>query len=75
MAKLRKTNRLTFRELISGSKDRAEFVARFLGVLELYRLGAIGIEQAGPFSDFSVTWEQNDFSDETLASLGTDYDD
>ncbi len=75
VAKLRKTNRLTFRELISGSKDRAEFVARFLGVLELYRLGAVGIEQTGPFSDFAVTWEQSDFSDETLASLGGDYDD
>ena len=56
------------------SKDRGEFVARFLGVLELYRVGAISIEQAGPFSDFTVIWENSNFSDETLASLGTDYE-
>ncbi|MEZ7857068.1 MAG: ScpA family protein [Aquiluna sp.] len=74
VSKLRKTKRLSFRELIADSKDRGEFVARFLGVLELYRVGAISIEQAGPFSDFTVIWENSNFSDETLASLGTDYE-
>ena len=74
VSKLRKTKRLSFRELIADSKDRGEFVARFLGVLELYRVGAISIEQAGSFSDFTVIWENSNFSDETLASLGTDYE-
>ena len=74
VSRLRKTKRLSFRELIVDSKDRGEFVARFLGVLELYRVGAISIEQAGPFSDFTVIWENSNFSDETLASLGTDYE-
>lgn len=74
ISRLRSSNRLSFRELISGSQDRAEFVARFLGVLELYRVGAVSIQQSDPFADFSVIWENTGFSDETLASLGTDYE-
>ncbi len=74
VTRLRSSNRLSFRELISGSKDRAEFVARFLGVLELYRVGAVSIDQSDPFADFAVIWENASFSDETLASLGTDYE-
>ena len=75
MQRLRSKGRLSFRELIADSKDRAEFVARFLGVLELYRAGAIGINQENPFEDFMVILEDKSFGDEALSNLGGDYAD
>ncbi len=75
MKKLRAKNRMSFRELIADSADRAEFVARFLGILELYRAGAIGISQENPFDDFMVILEDEGFGDEALSNLGVDYAD
>lgn len=75
LQKLRAKNRMSFRELISDSKDRAEFVARFLGILELYRAGAVGLRQDNPFEDFFVNLEDSAFGDESLANLGVDYAD
>ena len=75
ISRLRAKGKLSFRELIADSKDRAEFVARFLGVLELYRAGAIGISQQNPFEDFMVVLEDKSFGDEALGSLGGDYAD
>ena len=71
--RLRTQNRLSFRELIADSKDRAELVARFLGLLELYRIGAIGFQQDNPFADFMVSWEAVNFTDEDLSQLGEQY--
>ena len=72
--KLRQRGSMTFRELIADAKDRAELVARFLGLLELYRLGAAGFIQADPFSDFTVVWEDRTFDLSKLSQLGADYD-
>ena len=74
VARLRQRGTMTFRELISDAKDRSELVARFLGLLELYRLGAAGFIQADPFSDFTVVWEDRAFDLSKLAQLGADYD-
>ncbi len=73
--KLRQRSTMTFRELISDAKDRAELVARFLGLLELYRLGAVGFKQSDPFSDFQVVWEDRAFDEAKLNQLGAEYDD
>ena len=75
MGKLRAKKRMSFRELIADCADRAEFVARFLGILELYRAGAIGINQENPFDDFMVNLEDAGLSDEALSNLGVDYAD
>ena len=75
MGKLRAKKRMSFRELIADSADRTEFVARFLGILELYRAGAIGISQENPFDDFIVILEDEGFGDEALSNLGVDYAD
>ena len=75
MKKLRSKNRMSFRELIADSGNRAEFVARFLGILELYRAGAIGLSQENPFDDFMVILEDTGFGDEALSNLGVDYAD
>lgn len=71
--RLRAAGKLSFRELIADAADRAEFVARFLGVLELYRIGAIGLSQDDPFSEILVSWESDSFDDEQLSRLGADY--
>ena len=71
---LRKATSLTFRELIGSVKDRAVVVARFLAVLELYRLAAISFEQDSPLGDLKLAWRAENFDDEKLATLGADYD-
>ena len=71
---LRSKGTVTFFELIREVKDRAVVVARFLAVLELYRLAAVSFEQQTPLGDLSLTWRAKDFDDEKLATLGADYD-
>lgn len=71
---LRGKSSLTFRDIIGAVKDRAVVVARFLAVLELYRLSAIGFEQDSPLGDLTITWRGNAFDDEQLAALGADYE-
>jgi segregation and condensation protein A len=71
---LRASAGLTFRELIGAVKDRAVVVARFLAVLELYRLTAVSFEQESPLGDLKLTWRADHFDDEQLATLGADYD-
>ena len=50
--------------------ERAVVVARFLAVLELYRLGAIGFEQVDPLGALVVRWIAQDWDDTMLARLG-----
>lgn len=71
---LRRSFKLTFREIITAVKDRAVVVARFLAVLELYRLAAITIEQETPLGDINLAWTAEKFDEEKLANLGADYD-
>lgn len=74
VAMLKRSVRMTFRELIGSIKDRAVVVARFLSVLELYRLSAITFEQESPLGDIKIAWDAENFDDEKLANLGADYD-
>ena len=74
VAMLKRSVRMTFRELIGAVKDRAIVVARFLSVLELYRLSAITFEQDTPLGDINIAWDSENFDDEKLANLGADYD-
>jgi segregation and condensation protein A len=71
---LRESKNLTFRELIGGLTDRAQVVARFLAVLELYRLAALSFEQDSPLGDVQLTWRAEEFSNEQLNALGVEYD-
>lgn len=71
---LRKSGKLTFREIIGAVRERAVVIARFLSILELYRLSAISFDQDSPLGDLSITWRAQSFDDEQLAALGADYD-
>lgn len=74
IAILRRSPKVTFREVIASVTDRAVVVARFLAVLELYRYNAIGFEQESPLADLLISWRGNNFDDEQLAALGADYE-
>jgi segregation and condensation protein A len=71
---LRKATKISFFDLIKDVSDRAIVVARFLSILELYRLGAVGFSQDTPLGDLQVSWRDANFDDEKLATLGADYD-
>ncbi|QKJ25416.1 segregation/condensation protein A [Aquiluna borgnonia] len=73
--RLRAAGSMSFRDLISDCKERGELVARFLGLLELYRVGAVGFSQQDPFADFVVVWEDKGFAADSLSLLGADYAD
>jgi segregation and condensation protein A len=72
--RLRNEKQLTFRDLIGGLTDRAQVVARFLAILELYRLTAISFEQESPLGDVRLTWRAEDFDNDQLNALGAEYD-
>lgn len=64
----------TFRELISGVEERGVVVARFLAILELYRRSAVSFDQIEPLGELNVEWVGESWSDDELATLGSDYD-
>jgi segregation and condensation protein A len=53
---LPRVGRTTFRELTAAFVDRLEIVVRFLAVLELYKQGAIDVEQVSNFGDIEIIW-------------------
>ena len=74
-AMLRPGHPMTFRQLIAGADHRGVVVARFLAVLELYRAGCLSFDQLEPLGELTLRWTAENWSDESLASLGADYDD
>ena len=71
---LRQSGSLTFREIIAQVKDRAVVIARFLSILELYRLMAISFEQDEPLADLKLVWRAENFDESQLSNLGAEYD-
>ncbi len=74
VATLRRGGPVSFRELIAGVQQRGVVVARFIAVLELYRHAAITFEQIEPLGELTLTWAAAHWSDDSLATLGADYD-
>ncbi|WP_374940949.1 segregation and condensation protein A [Microbacterium sp. zg.Y1084] len=71
---LRDAGTLNFRDLIAGVTQTGVVVARFLAVLELYRHAALSFEQLEPLGELTLRWTAERWSDDSLASLGADYD-
>lgn len=71
---LRTAEQLTFRELIVGVHGPGIVVARFLSILELYRHAAITFDQLEPLGELTLRWTAEHWSEDTLATLGADYD-
>lgn len=53
---LERVKRRTFRDLTEDSSSRIDIIVRFLAVLELFKAGEIGVEQAQVFGDIAVSW-------------------
>jgi segregation and condensation protein A len=73
VALLRRGEPMTFRQLIAGVELKGVVVARFLAILELYRGASIAFEQLEPLGELTVRWTAEHWSEENLASLGSDY--
>ncbi|MET0237461.1 MAG: segregation/condensation protein A [Kibdelosporangium sp.] len=54
--RLAEAGTLTFAELVADCEHITEVVARFLGLLELYREAVVLFEQDEPLGDLRVTW-------------------
>lgn len=54
--RLRRTGRSSFRALTADCEGTLEVVARFLGLLELYREGVLAFEQLEALGDLHVRW-------------------
>ncbi len=78
VAVLRGGEPVTFRRLISGldhsDNGKGIIIARFLAVLELYRHAAIAFEQLEPLGELTLRWTAENWTDDSLATLGADYD-
>jgi segregation and condensation protein A len=55
-AELPRLGRTTFRHLTEGIEERLEIIVRFLAVLELYKQGAVELEQTTNFGELTVVW-------------------
>jgi segregation and condensation protein A len=71
---LRAGDPMTFRQLIAGVDTKGVVIARFLAILELYRHAAISFDQDEPLGELVVQWSAENWTDESLANLGADYD-
>ena len=54
--RLRRAGAATFRSLVADCATTLEVVARFLGLLELYRDGAVAFDQAAALTELRVRW-------------------
>jgi segregation and condensation protein A len=55
---LRRQPTASFRELCGAAASRAEVVARFLALLELFRQSCVEVEQADPSGGITVRWRR-----------------
>ena len=53
---LPRAGRISFRRLTADFADRIEVIVRFLAVLELFKQGAVELEQPERFGDIEVVW-------------------
>jgi len=53
---LPRRGQVTFRQLTAGMRDRLTIIVRFLALLELYKRGAVELDQGSNFGDLYVRW-------------------
>jgi segregation and condensation protein A len=76
--RLRRTGGASFRSLTGDCQSTLEVVARFLGLLELYRESLVAFEQAEALGDLHVRWTgptgEDDDADTAALSAGAEWD-
>lgn len=53
---LPRVGRITFSRLTSGLVERLEVIVRFLALLELFKQGAVELDQGERFGEIQITW-------------------
>lgn len=69
--RLRRERSLTFRAITRDAPDTQTKVARFLALLELFREGMLGFDQAVPLGELTVRWTGSDEGD---IDVGDEFD-
>jgi segregation and condensation protein A len=75
--RLRRSGGASFRTLTADCASTLEVVARFLGLLELYREGLVAFEQAQALSELHVRWTgpaEGSGDDHAVAAAGAEWD-
>ena len=67
---LRARHQVTFAELIDDSPSLGHTVARFLAILELYRVDSVAFVQADPLGELTIRWVGGD----TEVLVGEEFD-
>ena len=68
--RLRRSGSLSFRALIADAPDKLTIVARFLALLELFRVSQVALEQLSPLGELTVRWTAGD---DRTAVVADDY--
>ena len=62
----RKRRRFSFFQLLDGQRDKLEVVVTFLAVLELMKIGKIGLSQEEIFGDMDIELLEQEGQEEEL---------
>jgi segregation and condensation protein A len=73
--RLRRHPSSTFRALVADCTSTLEVVARFLGLLELYRDGQVAFDQAIALAELRVRWVGGEADEIDDVSAGSEWDD
>ncbi len=64
---LPRVGKISFRRLTAQFADRIDVIVRFLALLELFKQGAVELEQPERFGDIDVVWSVgDDFDTESI---------
>jgi segregation and condensation protein A len=75
--RLRRLGSASFRSLTSDCAGTLEVVARFLGMLELFREGLVSFEQAEALGELHVRWTgpaEGELADDAATAAGAEWD-
>ena len=72
--RLRRSGGASFRALTADCAGTLEVVARFLGLLELYREGLVAFEQAEALAELRVLWTGPGRGSRTAGAAGAEWD-
>jgi segregation and condensation protein A len=74
---LPRAGRISFSRLTSGLVERLEVIVRFLALLELFKQGAVDLDQPERFGDIEIVWlgtERGDDDEHAALAAIDDYD-
>jgi len=71
LRRVREAGALSFRALCADAPDTLTRVARFLSLLELFRDGAVGLDQVSPLGELTVRWTG---ADDTAVGVTDEFD-